>query len=213
MERCEHLRQWALDPDVPVTEQPGGGFLLQLSADVVVSDMHCFFCGGRGVPDLQSVGDRPCDCGKPQQWIADSRIPVELEPLTGRHRLLRRAGWATVLYYCPACGGRLPASRDSELCHELSSEEIAAVNARLAGVSTIAEVIDRLGEPDERNQLPEPSAIQRDVYNIKGIKQGLRYLTSPTLMLDVQEDETGDLQLLFAPRLKEQPPPRRWWTF
>ena len=192
---CGHLEQVARDPRVPikyVTETDT--FTLHLSDSISVPSMFCTFCGGFGFEGRQTAR-RPCTCNRLISWAKDPSIPIRFDRQLNEFLLvLNETRIEDLLYFCPACGGRLPDSKRDELFTTPSKDDFERLHALIRQVDSIDEAINILGEPDRRVGPTLASSLDKEIYGISDIKQTLFYDNlSSTTCLVLQEREDGTM--------------------
>lgn len=89
-----------------------------------------------------------CDCGVLDRAAKEADHPIRFDERTGEYHLHHVRG-LLVFYYCPICGGRLPASRRSSLFVHVDDAERSRLSVLLASISSVADVFSRFGPPDE----------------------------------------------------------------
>jgi hypothetical protein len=92
----------------------------------------------------------PCSCGWLEREADEPDSPVVFDKQMGEYQMVSASGNRTsVLYHCPFCGGKAPESRRSNFFATLTASEIERLQALVAGLRTIEEVLARFGPPDE----------------------------------------------------------------
>ena len=192
---CGHLDRYAQDPKVPITYHPDTQtYSLDLCDEVSVPNIFCPFCGGRQWPDGGGPPLR-CDCGSLGTWASDPKLPINFDASLNEYHLITHSGrYAKIFYFCPACGRRTPESRRGELFTEPLQGDVDELMGRLRGAKTIAQVIDILGEPDQRAGPLTHSREDKAIYGYRDTKQSLVYTSlSPSACLFVQEYEDSTM--------------------
>lgn len=144
------------------------------------------------------VDNNGCQCGGPTRWASDPRYPVEFDQETGEYHLIGSDRQA-VMYYCFACGGRLPQSKRGEFFSQPDEGERSEVKRILAEVENIDDVRRILGPADDTFERQ-----QQDIGHSVDVvewKRTLRYSTRwKTFVLDVQETPNGEIRWVIIPR-------------
>src|ERR1700730_12421000 len=96
------------------------------------------------------MNPKNCECGTMRGLASDPLSPIEYdERLNEFHLISRDEKVHYLMYFCFSCGGKLPDSKRMSLFTEPSVEEIKEVTDLLANVSSIQQVKQALGDPDE----------------------------------------------------------------
>jgi hypothetical protein len=135
----------------------------------------------------QSEIDRACECGWFERAAAEPRVPIEFDERLGEFHLLydtpdQPLGGRLTFYYCPFCGCRAPESKRATLFAILTQEEISRLEGLCDGLTTLAAVRAKLGEPDEERaagvgeQQPEkdgqaPTAVSFRTLTYRGLSE------------------------------------------
>jgi hypothetical protein len=81
----------------------------------------------------------------------DPKDPVEFDQQLNEYHITRKGnGGYSLIYFCPLCGGRAPASKRGSLFQKLESAEQKRLFELTKNLNTGREVIAALGEPDDR---------------------------------------------------------------
>src|SRR5215468_2938524 len=95
-----------------------------------------------------------CRCGGLARMADDPKDPVEFDPQLNEYHITRKGnGGYALVYFCPLCGGRAPASKRSDLFQKLDGTEQRRLFGLTKDLHTLQEVIASLGEPDERRPI------------------------------------------------------------
>lgn len=104
-------------------------------------------------PTGSSVTSAPCECRFLHNATSDSSGPFIFDAELNEFRVQRvgsdGARREFMIYHCPFCGGAAPRSRRETLFADIPSSESERLFALTRGLNTVAEAIERLGEPDE----------------------------------------------------------------
>lgn len=93
--------------------------------------------------------ERFCECKMPQRYAADQKCPVEFDEQMGEYNLVKN-GHSWVMRHCFWCGGALPESKRSSFFTQIDEGEQKEILKLLQDKRSIPQVIEVLGEPDER---------------------------------------------------------------
>lgn len=111
-----------------------------------------------------SVTDVDCTCGYLQRAADDPDVPIQFEASTGEYQFTYQTEvWGPsmlVIYHCPFCGGAAPESKRALLFHAISDAEEDRLKDLLLPIKTIADALERFGEPD--SDVPFGMASMRD---------------------------------------------------
>lgn len=190
---CGILKQYAADPEVPIYyTSDSDTALIRIGPADVKQMRYCFFCGGE--PN-EKKGE--CQCGELARWstIVDSIIKYDAEV----HEYTIHCGTAKLhCYFCPTCGGKLPADEsDAKRFIEPSNEEITEIRQKLADVKTLDQAIAMLGVPDRTIERDATDVQYEKIYNVLPIQRTLLYSGYKTVHLCVQETTDGKLLTSF----------------
>lgn len=193
---CGTLAQWVNDPAVPV-EALGEGYVLRTTDGTALPIRICPVCGGA------SQKTPSCGCGTLNQWSKTYAELVEFDSFMNEFKLDLKEHGKLLMYFCPECGGRLPASRRTELFQPLSESERLKLEQILKGAYTVEEIEARLGPADRTIAGIDRTNIQKQVYEQRPIQRQLIYdnvVSSASIV--VQEFAAGDILILFPPKPK-----------
>ena len=199
MNACNHLEYFAKDPRTPVNyDTDSQSYYLELSNDLIVKPMYCTMCGGHKRYNGKNRFS-PCDCGKPGRWAHDSTVPIQYDPSRNAYQLQTQQGRIAPLLFCPYCGGQLPRSRIEESTLPPKRVDMDRIMEKVRPASTIEQVMDILGPPDEKHGPFKMDHIDKEMHKIEDIKLGLIYKNiSPTAVLSVTEYESGKIGYSFS---------------
>ena len=94
-----------------------------------------------------------CVCGVLRALSEETNSVVIFDDALSEFRLQSRDGTAEdVMYYCFACGKKLPVSRRNDLFVEARNADIESIHASLETLETISDVERILGPPDGEEQ-------------------------------------------------------------
>src|SRR5437899_2341804 len=144
--RCDLIEQWSADPRSPLEERIDG-YYLAVSGQVVLSIAFCPFCGDEistGMPPTQ----RPLTCHHLEELARDPESSVRYLPESEEYQLMARDSLKIRLFFCPACGSRLPINNNEQEFCERSALELAKWAKLSEGINTIALALARFGKPD-----------------------------------------------------------------
>jgi len=114
---------------------------------------------GRASP--LSVTDVPCKCGYLQTCAADPNLPVKFDSQVNEFFfesvLAQGTRIAVSIYHCPMCGGVASDSIRDTLFKTIPEDEVRRLDAKLANLRNIQDVIAALGPPDEERSDPVPA--------------------------------------------------------
>lgn len=91
----------------------------------------------------------PCDCGALEEAAKEPDHPIGWDSELREYYLALGGDGRQPIYYCLFCGGRAPTSQREALFAHVTQAEEARLVALFAGLETVAEVRERLGEPDQ----------------------------------------------------------------
>lgn len=172
---CGKLQRQARDPDSPITyDKSSAGYMLHLSAEQSIEIQACSLCGGYDTVQQEGrlcfyTGGTDCSCNCLSKWASDPFLAVQYDEPMGEY-VIEGVG---ILYYCMACGGRLPESKRGDFFSKPSSEEIEEVRKALEGISRVDEVDARLGPPDRITEWEESP---EDLFRCEKWDRSLSYL-------------------------------------
>jgi len=197
--KCGFLSHCAEDPNVPVRfEEHSRNYLLQLTPTITTKLSFCFFCGGKGTSEVSAN----CRCDVISSWIESPGSCIRREPKFGEIHLVYGTN-KLILYYCPACGHSLPASRRSEYFRDPSPEELARFDQLLKNTNSIGQVVEILGQPDAIYEPRPHDEMERRIYGVKPIKQTLLFRrVAETFDVCAQEEDDGKLKVSFVKKPK-----------
>jgi hypothetical protein len=111
-----------------------------------------------------SVTDVDCTCGYLERAADNPDVPIQFEASTGEYQFTYQTeAWGPsmlVIYHCPFCGGAAPESKRALLFHAISDAEEGRLKELFLPIKTIADALERLGEPD--SDVPFGGASMRD---------------------------------------------------
>jgi hypothetical protein len=96
---------------------------------------------------FNSKTDLACDCGALDRAAKDPDLPIEFDARLNEFHLVHGRG-RRLLYHCWSCGGKAPESLRDTLFARISREEQHRLLALVADVTTVSDLIARLGKPD-----------------------------------------------------------------
>jgi hypothetical protein len=192
---CGSIDQWLSDPRVPISKDNNEQVWCNLNETERRPLHFCFFCGGK--PAQTPV--RNCVCNEFQHWTEVSESRVRFDSALNEFHLSFADDGTIFIYFCPSCGGKLPASRRSHLFVERSPGELEATRKRLDAVRSLTDVLHILGDPDiTRRPPPSPDMPLDKVINVAWFYE--RHTKSFDIL--VQELANGSLQILFPRKLR-----------
>jgi hypothetical protein len=99
-----------------------------------------------------SKTDLACDCGWLEQSADDPDLPVRFDPTTNEFAFV----WgeppspaSLILFHCPFCGGRAPASKRETLFAAITEAERERLGSITSPIATLDDVLRVLGPPDD----------------------------------------------------------------
>ena len=93
--------------------------------------------------------DGYCNCGHPDEWKANDKIPISYSEEFNEYKLTCEGGHNLIMYYCPFCGGKLPGSLRSQDFSEHDKSEEDEVKSLTGKIETVEKIYNVLGEPDK----------------------------------------------------------------
>lgn len=75
--------------------------------------------------------------------------PIQWDGRMNEYHIVDANGGQMMVYYCPFCGGRVPASRRSSMFAHVTQQEETRIFELFRGVRTVADVIAKFGPADE----------------------------------------------------------------
>jgi len=101
------------------------------------------------MPPQTETGE--CKCGALARMVDDPKDPVEFDQRLNEFHITRKgdSGY-TLVYFCPLCGGRAPASKRGSLFQKLDLAEQQRLFELTKNLQTVQDVIAAFGEPDTR---------------------------------------------------------------
>ena len=98
-----------------------------------------------------SVTEKPCHCGTLQRCADDPDSPIIFDPETNEYQFVPDSTekYAMILYHCPICGGKAPASKRALLFATISDVERERLYGLLEGINVLDDAIRILGTPDD----------------------------------------------------------------
>jgi len=195
---CGRLERLARDPRVPVRrDEQGTGFIWAASDKQDVKIVACSFCGGYEVARFEERLGSPCICGRMAELARNPDTRVSYDADLDEYTIARIG----VLYYCLVCGGIMPKSRRGDLFLPVDPRDQEAFIQEIRGLTTIEDVIDKFGPPDEEYGPLRVSDLDKEIYGLNDIVRGVRYTKRwPSLDATIQEDEHGKLSFGFGGR-------------
>jgi hypothetical protein len=94
-----------------------------------------------------SKTDLACDCGALDRAAKDPDLPIEFDAGLNEFTLVHGLGRMRI-YHCWFCGGKVPESLRGTLFAQIPNQERDRLFALVTGVTTVSDLIARLGEPD-----------------------------------------------------------------
>lgn len=96
---------------------------------------------------LVSSQDREkCECGWLQNAATDPDHPVKFDPQANEFNIVK-GDRSIRIYHCPFCGGKAPESLRSTFFAHVSSEENERLVLLGTGVESLAQIVQKLGQP------------------------------------------------------------------
>ena len=96
---------------------------------------------------VSSQDRETCECGWLQEAAADPDHPVKFDPEMNEFNIVK--GKRSIrIYYCPFCGGEAPESLRAAVFAHVSSEENQRLVLLGTGCDSLAQIIERFGQPD-----------------------------------------------------------------
>jgi hypothetical protein len=165
----------------------------------------CFFCGGHLDGGLATADGSASICPCIKSHAQDPSCSVHWEARLQEFSFLVETDVKRhffLMRFCPWCGTRLPRSRRFLQVTRMSEVDADAIEERLRGVTTAAEVIARLGEPDRTLPGWTPDPDRKKLYGMKKVVRVLNYYRlSPTVRIAVQEYEDGSIHIDYSGQL------------
>lgn len=199
--KCGQLEKWAADPNIPISfDKRAHVFSLNVTPVIKVELVFCPFCGGSS----PKRGDVPqCQCNEIANWARMPESCVLHDSKQDEYHLVYGDRCRLFFYYCPQCGGRLPETKIGQCFEKPSEAERLKFVRKLQKMRTLSEVIQTLGEPDERYVDVNPSNEEKEIYGVMGIKTSIYYTRiARTLNVVAQELEDGTLQIIYTAKEK-----------
>jgi hypothetical protein len=99
-----------------------------------------------------SVTDVPCGCGYLERAADDPAGPIVFDEQTSEYQFVYQepdcdGRSMLVIYHCPFCGGKAPASKRHLLFAAISAEEEQRLAQLLAPIKTTQQAFDAFGPP------------------------------------------------------------------
>ncbi|HEY3762835.1 MAG TPA: hypothetical protein VGN23_13910 [Verrucomicrobiae bacterium] len=94
-----------------------------------------------------------CDCGVLEDASREPDHPIRWSEKTHEYYIAYANKGSMMIYYCPFCGGKTPASRRSSLFTHVTGQEEKRLYELLKGLKSISDVVARFGPPDEDREL------------------------------------------------------------
>jgi hypothetical protein len=92
-----------------------------------------------------------CKCGGLARMAEDPKDPIEFDARLNEYHIIHKGnGGYSLVYYCPLCGGRAPASKRSSLFQRLDDFERRRLSELTKDLRTVQEVVAAFGQPDVR---------------------------------------------------------------
>ena len=102
---------------------------------------------------------KPHECQAIAALLADSDCPVQFDEDLNEYNLVSKSGDAYYrMYFCFFCGAELPKSRRAELYTQPSEGELEEVKELLSNARTVDDVVNTLGESDNKADPPPEEA-------------------------------------------------------
>jgi hypothetical protein len=96
---------------------------------------------------FNSKTELTCDCGALDRAAKDPELPIEFDARLNEFHLVYGRG-RRLLDHCWSCGGKAPESLRGTLFARISRQEQDRLLALVPDVTTVSELIARLGPPD-----------------------------------------------------------------
>ena len=198
---CGVLAIWAIDRAIPIHfDRHSGAYRINVTRTTIRDLSFCFLCGGSPARHATSK----CRCKKLSEWAGLPGSCVRYDTILNEYQLCFGQGGTLIFYYCPNCGGRLSKSKRHKLFKKVSKQEKLVFKEKLEGVRRLSQVLQVLGEPDERRSDFKHDKKLFKVYGFVGIKEMLRY-TQVARSFDIiaQELQNGEMQIIYQAKRKK----------
>jgi hypothetical protein len=95
---------------------------------------------------VSSANRETCECGWLQHAADDPDHPVKFDPGMNEFNIVK-GDRSIRIYYCPFCGGKAPESVRATVFAHVSGEEHERLVLLGSGVESLAQIVQRFGEP------------------------------------------------------------------
>jgi hypothetical protein len=176
---------------VPISKNEAGTYHLYLTPTRSVLVNACAFCGGQELNKdggMHQDGEL-CTCGSIAAWAADPELPVTYNEQLNEYEM---PGY--FFHFCVVCGGQMRESEPNSFFAPWTDADDADFRARTEKLTSLEDVIDAFGPPDDESGSMQFSEEDKDIYNQMNVKRTLIYAhVWESLRAYFQEMEDGTL--------------------